>query len=112
MQIIKIADKRDYLLKHKVPEDITNYSLSISPKYSIWIARELMKFKQKYPEKAKESPSVIFSPYYLKNILDWVQAKNPDVMKYTMYQANKESINWHEQLKEQESTVAYKTHKH
>ena len=110
MQIIKIADKRDYLLKHKVPEDIANYALSISPKYSIWIARELMKFKQKYPQKTKESPSVIFSPYYLKNILDWVQAKNPDVMKYTMDQANKESINWHEELKEQESTVAYKTH--
>ena len=48
MKIIKIADKKEYLRKMNIPEDIIDYALYLSPKYSVWIARELNKAQTKH----------------------------------------------------------------
>jgi len=107
MQIIKIADKRDYLKKHNVPDDIIDYAMSISPKYSVWLAREFIQIRK--PNPALNIP-LNFSPSYLRNILDWVKAKHPEIMKYTLEQATEASDKWHEELARQESLTSYNTH--
>jgi len=107
MQIIKIADKRDYLKKHNVPDDIIDYVMSIDSKYSVWLAREFVRIR-------KLQPSITiprnFSPAYLRNVLDWVRVKHPEIMKYTLEQATEASDKWHEELAKQESLTSYNTH--
>ena len=106
MKIIKIADKRKYLKNMGIDEKIINYAISLSPKYSVWLAREFNKAKDPqlsmlsgmYSEQGT-SLEERYPPEKMKRIIQWAETTKPDLMKYSLGNAIEKSENWYEKQK-------------
>ena len=113
--------KKDYLRKQGYPEEVIDYAVSVSPKYSVWLAREIIAhYKKNFQKELPEHTSVVVQVFKLnmresliKEIFDWAKATNPDLLQYSLDRALESSKTWHQELarKAEEEGLKYKTHK-
>lgn len=106
MKIVKIADKKSFLARQGIPQNVIDWAFNISPKYCVWLCREFMKAREKYPDIYKD---YFYMSSHVNYIIDWANAKHPDIMQYDMQQANEAAHLWHEELKSKQSYSTYKT---
>jgi hypothetical protein len=155
--------KEQHLKEQNVPQQIIDFSKSLSEKYSIWISREIVKWiksitnwgeQRDWLKKQKEGKSVEeyneiqdelnrmymqkdpstqidynilhrnhhergedLRPYMAttrewREVLDWIDQTDPDIMQMSFTKAKQASDAWHKELaeKERDESLQYKTH--
>jgi len=120
--------KINYLKQQGYDDNIINIAIKTSPKYAIWLAREIKKYRNKISKKFKSnsdfknldnitpwsSLQVDTIPVHqdIRSIIDYIEQNNPDLMSMSYDAIEKLSYEWHEKLKEKqkEKPITYKTH--
>jgi len=125
MRIIRLADKKEWMIKQGWPIEYIDFALSIDNKFSPWIVREILKLQKnlrarydhKLDKNSKEERYTVLTAFrvlhpnaQLRSILDWVNSQTPDLYSYNIDQAVKLTEEWHESLKNQEPVATYFTH--
>jgi len=94
-QILREA-KEDWLRKQGYLEEIIKFAVAIDPrKYTVWIANQLKAIEDVFPLTAAQER---VTKDNFKKIIDWANAENPDLFKYTYRKAFTEAGEWHKQF--------------
>jgi len=127
------VDKESFLKQQNVPDDVIKFAKSISEKYSVWIAREIMNWLKSvnkwnsqneqdkntyerdpitnYHLRDISSPRPLLFPLRWIPLIDWAEANSPDIMKMSLTEVQQQSEKWHKELAETEEDelLTYKT---
>jgi len=112
---LETDSKKDFLRQQGYEEEIVDLATSISPKYSVWLAREIKNYSKK---RNKNQPSKhIYKPWEnigrdINMVMDYIKQNDPDIMSMSYEEVQNESEKWHEELilKQQEEDSTYKSH--
>ena len=111
--------KKQYLKSLGYEDSIVAAAMALSPKYSVWIAREIKNHRE--IPKSYESQVTYDYPWTAplstwesspREIIDYIEQNNPDLMSMSYKEVAEESDKWHEELarKAEEEASQYKTH--
>ncbi len=125
---IETNTKINYLKQQGYDNNIIDIAIKTSPKYAIWLAREIKRYRDQVSKKFKSnlnfnnltditpwsSLQVDTIPEHqdIGSVIDYIEQNNPDLMSMSYDKIEKLSYEWHEKLKEkqEEEPITYKTH--